>query len=95
MSVILVDAIVRYLRLSGWTPQSVAAVRDDQPRWVRRLERLGIVAIPSLVSRACSSADAGAHLQLNVLMTGASRFSRGSPIAHQLRNLAGVRPPKL
>ena len=35
------EDIVAYLRRSGWTPQSVALVAADLPRWKRQLRRRG------------------------------------------------------
>jgi hypothetical protein len=87
------EAIIEYLRRSGWVPQSVEAVLPNVPRWERQLRVRGIDAIPRLGVPAPSAAEARAHNELNLLMRQASQH-RDAALEHHLRNLTGVRPYK-
>jgi len=99
-NVAVVAAIIRYLRLSGWTPQSVDRVAPELPRWALRLRARGITTIPSLpVGGGLQSAlEAQAHNELNLLMLQTSkrlgRDTASTDLAHHLRNRTGIRPYK-
>jgi hypothetical protein len=76
------DHIVRHLVMSGWTPQSIEAVRPQIPRWLSRLGGRDIRTDP----------QAESELDLLMLQATKRRTRRQTDQAHHLRNILGWRP---
>ncbi len=90
MTVNDVGRLEHFAIMSGLAPQSADAIRPDFPRWVRYMKDHGVTQIPD-------SPLAGDPLGINLasmLIRQKARF-KGDSIAHELRNLTGIRPWKL
>jgi hypothetical protein len=85
-----VDRVEYFAIMSGLAPQSVDAIRPDFPRWVRYMKGNGVTEIP--VSPLAG--DSRAVNMASMLVRQKARF-KGDSIAHELRNLTGIRPWKL
>jgi hypothetical protein len=88
----MVEQIVDFLKRCDWSPQEIAYVRPDLPRWERHLRRMGVTVIPSAQSYWSEEEDR-AHDHLFLLMMQAGHGA--DPwTEHRQRNLTGVRPHK-
>jgi hypothetical protein len=76
--------------MSGLAPQSVDAIRPDFERMVRYMREHGVAEIPD----SPVTGDAHATNMASLLIRQAAGH-RGDSIAHELRNLTGIRPWKL
>jgi hypothetical protein len=90
MTVNDVERLEHFAIMSGLAPQSVDAIRPDLPRWVRYMKKNGMTEIPDSPLAGHSHAVNMASL----LIRQKAGFKGGS-IAHELRNLTGIRPWKL
>jgi hypothetical protein len=85
-----IDRLEHFAIMSGLAPQSVDAIRPDFPRWVRYMKENGVTEIP--VSPLAG--DSHAVNMASMLIRQKAGF-KGDSIAHELRNLTGIRPWKL
>jgi hypothetical protein len=90
MTVNDVERLEHFAIMSGLAPQSVDAIRPDLPRWVRYMKKNGVTEIPD-------SPVAGRSHAVNMasLLIRQKAGFKGGSIAHELRNLTGIRPWKL
>jgi hypothetical protein len=88
----MVEEIISFLSRSGWSPQEIAYVRSDLPRWERHLRRMGVTVVPGPQAYWSEEEDR-AHDHLFHLMMNAGD---GTPewIKHRQRDITGVRPRK-
>jgi len=75
---------------SGLAPGSVDALRPDFPRMVKYMREHGVTEIPD----SPLTGDAHATNMASLLIRQAARH-KGDAIAHELRNLTGIRPWKI
>jgi hypothetical protein len=83
-----------FVRQSSCAPQSGERVAQYFHRWRRRLLSLGITTVRRLSDGPGSADEESARLHLTLLMLQAAS-PRNQSIEHPLRDLTGVRPPKL
>jgi hypothetical protein len=76
---------------SGLVAQSLDALRPSFPRWVGRLQALGVTNIPT---SALSSDAQAVNLLSQFIRQAAPAAYRDHAVEHNLRNLTGIRPPK-
>ena len=88
----MIEEIVEFLRRCYWSPEEVAYVRPDLPRWERHLRRMEVRVIPGPEAYWSEEEDR-AHDHLFLLMMNAGD---GTPewIKHRQRDITGVRPVK-
>jgi hypothetical protein len=85
-----VERLEAFAVRSGLAPQSVDAIRPDFPRWVSYMREHGVTEIPD------SPLTGNAHAtNIASLLIRQAAGHRGDTIAHELRNLTGIRPWKL
>jgi hypothetical protein len=84
------ERLERFAIMSGLAPQSVDAIRPDFPRWVRYMKQNGVPEIPD-------SPVVGHPHAINMasMLIRQKAGFKGDSIAHELRNLTGIRPWKL
>ncbi len=85
-----VERLERFAIMSGLAPQSVDAIRPDFPRWVGHMREHGVTQIPD----SPLTGDSHAVNMASMLIRQKARF-RGDSIAHELRNLTGIRSWKI
>jgi len=90
MTVKDVERLEHFAMMSGLAPQSVDAIRPDFPRWVRYMKENGVTEIPD---SPLTGPPRGVNLA-SMLIQQKAGF-KGNLIAHELRNLTGIRPWKL
>jgi hypothetical protein len=78
---------VRYLRATH-AAQSIEAMREDMPRWIDRLRKLGVHTIPLTLG-----SESARHVDL--FANQASRELSAKRMAHQIRDtMPQLRPYK-
>ena len=90
MAVNDVERLEHFAIMSGLGPQSVDAIRPDFPRWVRYMKKNGVTEIPDSPLAEHSHA-----VNMASLLIRQKAGFKGDSIAHELRNLTGIRPWKL
>jgi hypothetical protein len=85
-----IERLERFAIMSGLAPQSVDAIRPDFPRWVRYMREHSVTEIPD----SPLTGEAHAVNMASMLIRQKAGFKGGS-IAHELRNLTGIRPWKV
>lgn len=88
----MVEHIVEFLVRCHWSPQEIALVRHDLPRWERHLRRRGITVIPGPHAYWSEEEDRS-HSELFLLMMQAGHGVDGWT-EHRQRDVTKVRPPK-
>jgi hypothetical protein len=86
------DRIARFAAMSGLATQSIDAIRPRFPRWVRKMNEAGITRIPTVP--CAPDNDPRAVNMLNMFILQAAPGGNRT-VAHELRNLTGIRPYKL
>jgi hypothetical protein len=86
------DRIERFAVMSGLAAQSVDAMRSRFPRWLRKMNEAGITRIPTVPW--VPDNDPRAVNMLNMFILQAAPEGNRT-MAHELRNLTGIRPYKL
>jgi hypothetical protein len=84
-----IERLEHFAIMSGLAPQSVDAIRLDSRRWVRYMKENGVTEIPD----SPTGSPHGVNLASMLIRQKAG--VKGDPIAHELRNLTGIRPWKL
>jgi hypothetical protein len=90
MTVNDVERLEHFAIMSGLAQQSVDEIRPDFPRWVRYMRDNGVTEIPD---SPLAGHPHGVNMA-SMLIRQKARF-KGHSIAHELRNLTGIRPWKL
>ena len=85
-----IERLEHFAIMSGLAPQSVDVIRPDLPRWVRYMKENGVTEIPD---SPLTGSPHGVNLA-SMLIRQKAGF-KGDSIAHELRNLTGIRPWKL
>lgn len=85
-----VERLEHFAIMSGLAPQSVDAIRPDLPRWVWYMKKNGMTEIPDSPLAGHSHA-----VNMTSLLIRQKAGFKGDSIAHELRNLTGIRPWKL
>ena len=83
------ERLEHFAIMSGLAPQSVDAIRPDFPRWAWYVKENGVTEIPD----SPLAGDFHAINMVSMLIRQKAGF-KGDSIAHELRNLTGIRPWK-
>jgi hypothetical protein len=90
-----VERIESFLIHSGLSGPSLDALRPDFPRWLRRLQAMGIAGIPTAPWTAGPSDILAVNLlSLWTLQASPRRDAIATRTKHNLRNLTETRPFK-
>lgn len=91
-----IGRIEEYLVNSGLTAPSLDVLREDIPRWPKRMSEMGVVVHIPLAPWLAKPEDAPVTNLLDLFMLQASpRKDRiAKALRHHLRNITGTRPSK-